>query len=720
MSINEKSKARSRLDDAALNDACRELASAVAGTHHHSASNTERENTASAIARILSFLHQKPIVIPSEKDPVAYIAEERNIASRTVCLEGAWYKNAVGPYLGETVDGQTVAILPKRGGYVFFDEKRGKTIRINKKTAPLLRTEATYFYIPLPNGKIGVKDLYAYMLRALSPWDYIVVIGATAMASVIAMIVPAMTKLIFSGLIPSQSYSLILPVFFLILSATLSNLVIQMIRSHSVSVVNVRAGSALQAAAMARVMSMPVGFFRDYSSGELASRLGSIDRLTTATVNAVVSSGLTGIFSLVYVFQIAAYAPALVVPAVTVLILQTALSFACVAIGFNRANKRLQKESKLSGLLLSILNGIQKIRFSGAEKRVFAKWAGQYKEVAELNYRLPKLLLYSTAISGFISLVGLAVIYYSAAASGVTPANYMAFNSAYGMVAGAFTALTGIVSTVAEFGPMLNMMKPILETEPEIEPGKIIPDSLEGGISISHVSFRYHKDAPVLLDDICLDIRPGEYVGIVGATGCGKSTLMRLMLGFEKPEKGAIYYDAHDLATLNLRGLRRQIGTVLQNGQLIQGSIFTNLMISHPELTEAEAWEALEMAALAEDVRNMPMKLHTVLSENGGGISGGQKQRLLIARALVKKPRIVLMDEATSALDNVAQAHTVKSLDSLNCTRVVIAHRLSTIRNCSRIIMLEDGKIVEEGTYQQLIDLGGKFAALVERQRLDT
>ncbi len=720
MSINEKSKARARLDDAILDEACWELASAVTGKNSYSSSRSVRESTVSAMAQILSFLNQKPVVIPSKKDPVEYITEECNISSRTVCLEGAWYKNAVGPYLGETVDGQAVAILPKRGGYVFFDEKSGKNIRLNKKTASLLCKEATYFYIPLPNGKIGIKDLYSYMLKALSPWDYILVIGATAMASIIAMIIPAMTKLIFSGLIPSKSYHLILPIFFLILSAMLSSLVIQMIRSQSVSIVNVRAGSALQAAAMARVMSMPTGFFREYSSGELASRLGSIDRLTTATVNAVVSSGLTGIFSLVYLFQISAYAPALVVPAVAVLVLQTVLSFICVAIGVKRANKRLQKESKLSGLLMSILNGIQKIRFSGAEKRIFSKWAGQYKEVAELNYRLPKILLYSKAISGFVSLVGLAVIYYMAAVSGITPANYMAFNSAYGMVAGAFTALTGIVSSIAEFGPMLNMMKPILETEPEIEPGKFVPDSLDGGISISHVSFRYHKDAPMLLDDICLDIRPGEYVGIVGATGCGKSTLMRLMLGFEKPEQGAIYYDAHDLATLNLRGLRRKIGTVLQNGQLIQGSIFTNLMIAHPELTEAEAWEALEMAALADDVRKMPMKLNTVLSENGGGISGGQKQRLLIARALVRKPRIVFMDEATSALDNVAQAHTVKSLDSLNCTRVVIAHRLSTIQNCSRIIMLEGGKIVEEGTYQQLIDFGGKFAALVERQRLDT
>ena len=719
MKINEKSKLRSQFDDALLDESYRELASSVTGRKYSSESLSSKDGSAAAMAKILSFLHQKPIDIPQDRDPVEYLETERNISSRVVALEGAWYKNAVGPYLGETVDGDTVAILPKRGGYVFFHEKLGKNIHINKKTASMLCTEAIYFYIPLPDGKIGIRDLYSYMLKALSPWDYILVIGAVAMATILAMTTPAMTKLIFSGLIPSESYHLILPVFFLMISALLSNYLIQIVRSHSVNLVNVRAGASLQAASMARIMSMPVSFFRNYSAGELASRLGSIDQLTSSTINAVVSSGLTGLFSLVYLFQISAYAPALVVPATTVLILQTALSFICVTIGVKRSKQRMQKESKLSGLMISILNGVQKIRFSGAEKRIFSKWAGQYKEIAELNYQPPKILLYNKALSSLISLLGLAVIYHTAAMSDVTQANYMAFNSAYGMVAGAFASLTGIVSTIADFGPMLNMMKPILETEPEIEPGKLIPDSLDGSISLSHVSFRYNKEGPMLLDDICLDIQPGEYVGIVGATGCGKSTLMRLMLGFEKPEQGAIYYDAHDLTTLNLRGLRHKIGTVLQNGQLLQGSIFTNLMIAHPELTEAEAWEALEMAALADDVRKMPMKLNTMLSENGGGISGGQKQRLLIARALVRKPNIVFMDEATSALDNAAQAHTVKSLDNLNCTRVIIAHRLSTIQNCSRIIMLEGGKIAEEGTYQSLIEKGGKFAALVERQRLD-
>ena len=236
---------------------------------------------------------------------------------------------------------------------------------------------------------------------------------------------------------------------------------------------------------------------------------------------------------------------------------------------------------------------------------------------------------------------------------------------------------------------------------------------------MSHVSFRYNKVGPMLLDDVTLDIAPGEYLAIVGATGCGKSTLMRLMLGFEKPEQGAIYYDDHDMKSLSLRGLRRKIGTVLQNGQLMQGSIFSNLSIVKPDMTEDEAWDALEKAGLAEDVRRMPMRLQTILGENGAGISGGQRQRLLIARAMVGNPKVVFMDEATSALDNVAQAHAVRSLDALNCTRVVVAHRLSTIQNCSRIVVLDGGRIVEDGSYDELIALNGRFAHLVERQRLD-
>ena len=719
MNINEKSIQRAQLDDAMLDAAYRELASTVTGKAGLRTAQSERTQTAGAVSEILAFYH-RTAEIPEGVNPVDYVIETLNISCRTVFLEGEWYRDAIGPYLGRTTDGQTVAILPRRNHYEYYDKNAGKCVRVNRQTAENLEAEAQYFYLPLPAGKLTLRDLYRYMLKSLTVWDYIQLIGATALASVLAMTLPAMTQLVFSGLIPSGQLNLVLPILFLLVFSVTSTHLVNVLRTLAVGVVNIRAGASLQSAAMARVMSMPAGFFKQHASGEVAAQLSSIDNLTAATVKAVFSSGLTGLFSLIYIAQISAFAPALTVPAVIVLVLKTALSLACVVIGVKRTNVRMKKQASLSGRMLTIINGIQKIRLSGAEKRIFAKWANEYKDVADLTYHQPKILLYRQALMGFISLVGLVVIYYAAASSGISAANYMAFSSAYGLVSGAFTALIGIVSILTEFGPMLNMMKPILETEPEIEPGKLIPEQLTGKISVSHVSFRYNKDGPMLLDDVTLDIAPGEYLAIVGATGCGKSTLMRLMLGFEKPEQGAIYYDDHDMKSLSLRGLRRKIGTVLQNGQLMQGSIFSNLSIVKPDMTEADAWDALEKAGLAEDVRRMPMKLQTMLGENGAGISGGQRQRLLIARSMVGRPSIIFMDEATSALDNVAQAHAVRSLDALNCTRVVIAHRLSTIQNCSRIVVLDGGRIVEDGTYDELLAMNGRFARLVERQRLDT
>lgn len=679
----------------------------------------DSQTMADAINEILAFLKQEPLDAPAGCDALAYAHMSRGIASRPVVLEGAWYRDAIGPYLGETLDGAPVAILPKRGHYEFFDPAAGKYVRVNKGTAGRLKPQAHCLYVPLPNGKITPKHLVAHLAKAISPWEYALLVGATALAALIAMTVPAMTNVVFSGLIPSQDIGLVLPVLTLLLFSAFSTTLINIVRSLAVGVVKTRAGSSLQAAAMARAMAMPTDFFRKYPAGEVTSRLDSIDQLTSAMVNAVFSTGLTGVFSAVYLFQIGAYAPQLAAPAVAILVLKTAYAIVCICIGTRISNERMQKESILAGKTVSMINGIQKIRAAGAEDRVLDHWKRSYHEVATLKYRIPKVLLYRQAITSFITLAGLAVIYYMAASAGITTANYMAFNSAYGMVSGAFASLTTIASTIAEFGPMLNTMRPILETEPETETGKLVPREVSGQISVSHVSFRYDESGPMLLDDVSLSIEPGEYIAIVGGTGCGKSTLMRLMLGFEKPERGAIYYDGQDLSGISLQALRRRIGTVLQNGQLLQGSIFSNLAIARPSMTTEEAWEALELAGLANDVRAMPMKLDTVLGEGGSGISGGQRQRLLIARALVGNPSIVFMDEATSALDNMAQAHAARSLDKLGCTRVVIAHRLSTIQNCNRIVVLESGKIVEDGTYDELMAHNGAFAALVKRQQLD-
>lgn len=673
---------------------------------------------ASAVNEILAFLKQEPLSLPEGCDALEHAMKSRNIASRPVSLKGDWYKNAIGPYLGETIDGDAVAILPKRNHYEFFDPACNRRIRIGKSTCGRLKEQARCLYIPLPDGKISIQHLVSHLLKAISPWEYALLIAATALSTLIAMTVPAMTNLVFSGLIPSQDVGLVLPVLVLLLFSALSTTLVRAVRSLAVGVVQTRAGSSLQAAAMERTMAMPARFFSDYPAGEITSQLDSINQLTSSMVDAVLSTGLTGIFSIVYVFQIGAYAPQLAIPAMAILALKTVYAIICIWMGTKIANERMQKDGELSGSTVSMINGIQKIRAASAEERMFQRWKHDYDEVARLKYRIPKILLYRQAITSFITVAGLALIYAIAANAEITTANYMAFNSAYAMVSGAFASFTTIASSIADFAPMLNMMKPILDTEPETETGKIVVSNLNGGIDATHVSFRYDSNSPLLLDDVSFHIDPGEYVAIVGSTGCGKSTLMRLMLGFERPENGTISFDGRNINDMSLRSLRGQIGTVMQNGQLLQGSIISNLSISRPDMTRADAWKALELAGIAEDVRKMPMGLDTILGEGGSGISGGQRQRLLIARALVGDPAVIFMDEATSALDNPAQALATKTLDSLDCTRVIIAHRLSTIQNCTRVIMLEDGKIAEDGTYVELMSKKTRFAELVRRQRI--
>ena len=312
----------------------------------------------------------------------------------------------------------------------------------------------------------------------------------------------------------------------------------------------------------------------------------------------------------------------------------------------------------------------------------------------------------NSVISAAINLVGVVIMYSAAIKSGVSYDNYIAFTAAYGYVTGAFMQMSSIALLIAGIRPTYEMVKPILDEEPETAGGK----QTSGNIEMSHVSFRYADNMPNILNDLSIRIKSGEYIAIVGETGCGKSTLVRILLGFEKPKKGAVYYDGKDISGLDLRSLRRHIGVVMQNGKLMMGSIFENITISAPWLTLDDAWKAAETAGIADDIREMPMGMQTIISEGQGGISGGQKQRLLIARAIAPNPRILIFDEATSALDNLTQKKVTKALDSYKCTRLVIAHRLSTIQACDRILVLRGGRFIEDGTYDELIANQGFFA----------
>ena len=335
------------------------------------------------------------------------------------------------------------------------------------------------------------------------------------------------------------------------------------------------------------------------------------------------------------------------------------------------------------------------------------------------TYNRPAILRALPALVTLIGILGTVAIYCIAGQSGVTVANYMAFNAAYGQVNVAIMALAQIASQIAQVRPLLGMVAPILEQAPETAEDKPSVEGLSGSIEVENVSFRYNENSPYVLRDLSFKVRSGEYVAFVGKSGCGKSTILRLLLGFEVPEHGSIFYGTHDVSKVDLRSLRQHIGVVMQDGKLFMGDIANNITISTPTATIDDAWEAAEIAGVAEDIRKMPMGMQTLVTEGGGGVSGGQRQRLMIARAVCGKRRILMLDEATSALDNMTQKHVSDSLEKLKCTRVVVAHRLSTVRHCDRILVVDDGKIAEEGTYDELIEKQGLFYELVEKQRLD-
>lgn len=672
---------------------------------------------------ILKFYHVKSQELPeSITDPngqLEYLLRPWGIMRRPVNLEKGWYKDATGAMLAvRKEDGAYTALIPgKFTGYTFLDGS-GNRVRVTAANADLFEVRAMAFYKPFPLRSMGMQDLLRYMAECLSTSDFLLMGLASLAISLIGLLTPFLNKLIFSDVVESGSLRLLLSVTIFLICVNVSTLLLGAVRELLLSKINTKLSLSVEAAAMMRVFSLPADFFQNYSSGELSSRVKYINTLCDTIVTTVMSAGLTSLFSLIYIPQIFAYAPALTAPALGIILASVAASVMSTRIIQKNGRSCMGLAIKESGMSYALISGVQKIKLAGAEKRAFARWANLYAQQAQATYNPPTIIKLNSVIGTAVSLTGVIVMYYAAVQSQVSVSEYYAFNAAYGMVSGAFMTLTSLALSAVQFKPMFGMIKPILDTVPEVSSGKEVITRLSGGVELNNVSFRYRQDTPPVIDNLSLKIRPGQYIAIVGATGCGKSTLMRLLLGFERPQKGAIYYDGKDLTSIDLKSLRQNVGVVMQNGKLFSGNIYSNITISAPYLTMDDAWEAAEMAGIADDIRRMPMGMHTLISEGSGGVSGGQRQRLLIARAIAPKPKILMFDEATSSLDNLTQKRVSQSLSGLKCTRIVIAHRLSTIKECDRILVLDGGKIAEDGTFDQLLEQGGLFTQLVERQRL--
>ena len=724
--FDEQIRLRKQNDDDVFEEAFVGMADAVLGSKMSFAFKSDEAKAQGAIEEILKFYKVKPREVPDSikglNDRLEYLLRPHGIMRRNINLEKGWYKDSIGAILGTRKDdGSIVAFIPKGfSGYVYFDALTGKWVRLSKKNETLFEDEGICFYKPFPLTKLTVRTLMRYILNTLSTADFVLVILATLAVSLIGLLSPRLNNLLMGTIVESESMRLLFGITIFMVCVTVSSLLIRAVKTLIMTRINTKMDLSVQAATMMRVLSLPADFFKQYSAGELSSRAQYIQSLCSMLVSTVLNTGLTSVFSLIYISQIFKYAPALVIPALLIILATILFSLITTFYQMKYSKKQMEIAAEESGMSYALITGVQKIKLSGAEKRAYARWSKLYAKQVELAYNPPMFLRANAAFSSIISLTGVLIMYFMAVQSGVSVADYYAFNTAYGMVSGAFMSLAGIATTIARFKPILDMAKPIMDAVPEVSEGKLVIERISGGIELNNVFFRYSENMPLVINNLSLKIRSGQYVAIVGATGCGKSTLMRIMLGFEKPQKGAVYYDGKDLNSIDLKSLRRKIGVVMQNGKLFQGDIFSNITISAPQLSMDEAWEAAEMAGIAEDIRRMPMGMHTIISEGSGGISGGQRQRLMIARAIAPKPKILMFDEATSALDNLTQKIVSDSLDKLKCTRIVIAHRLSTIRHCDRIIYLEKGQIVEDGTYDELIAKNGKFAELVERQRLDT
>ena len=657
------------------------------------------------------------------RDPVATIARASALRYRVVALKGKWWADAIGPMVAfRDTDNRPLALLPgSKKGYDLYDPVEHKKKPVTAAVAVTLNGFAYSFYRPLPNRKLSVWDLLTFGMQD-SKRELVTIVLMGIGGGLLGMVFPIATGVIFDSIIPNAQRGELLQVSGFLIMSALATSMFALTRSIAALRLQGKLGASLQAALWDRLLRLPVPFFRRFTSGDLAQRSLGIEYVLQSLTGSALFSILSGVFSIFSFLLLFYFSWQLAVIATGMMVIAFAVSTASAYFQLRCQRQIFRVRGRISGMLLEFIDNIAKLRVSGTESRAFAAWAREFSAQKDLSMRARSVSNGLTVFNSAFPVISLAVVFSYAAhlmgqplLRGFTTGAFLAFLAAFIQFQSAALQLNSTIGSVLGIVPLFERAAPIFETLPEVDDGKRHPGELTGLLEISHLNFRYGPDLPLVLHDLSFTVKPGEFVAIVGPSGSGKSTMLRLLLGFEKAESGAIYYDGQDLAGLDIQAVRQQMGVVIQNARLTSGSIFNNIIGLSP-LTLDDAWQAARMAGLDQDIEEMPMGMHTVVSEGGGNLSGGQRQRLLIARAIVKKPRIFLFDEATSSLDNQTQSIVSRSLDALQVTRIVIAHRLSTVINADRILVIEKGGVVQCGAYGELVNQKGIFCELAKRQ----
>lgn len=645
------------------------------------------------------------------------IIHASGLRAREVALRDDWWRRDNGPllgYLGE--ERLPVALLPiSSTRYDLYHPITRQRQRVTAHIAQQIGRFAFSFYPTLPNHPLTWSDLVRFGLRD-SMKDIVIVFWMGVLGGLLSTLVPLITGRIFDVVVPAADRRSLVELALILLTAAFATAVFQVVRSIAVLRIEMKFDGILQSAIWDRLLNLPTSFFRGYSAGDLSSRAMGVSTIRRTISGTIVLAMLSSVFSLFNFFLLFVLDSRLAIVATILVLVATFVTWLAGYRQMHYQRALADIQGAISGLVLQLITGISKLRIAGVENRALAQWAYRFGQQKRLAYKAGNVENLLTVFNLVYPIVSSLIIFAFVIQDGsITTGVFLAFNAAFTQFLFAGLELSNAFLAVLRIVPNYERMKPILQTVPEVDATRADPGKLTGEIEVNHVSFRYKEDGPLILKDISFQVRPGDFVALVGPSGSGKSTLLRLLLGFEKPDSGAIFYDGQDLSGLDIRSVRRQLGVVLQNSQLMTGDIYTNIVGIDPVSMEA-AWEAAEMAGLANDIRQMPMGMHTIVSEGGTTLSGGQRQRLLIARAIAKKPKILFFDEATSALDNRTQAIVSESLESLDATRIVIAHRLSTIIHADRILVLDKGVIVQSGTYESLMREKGLFAELARRQ----
>lgn len=684
------------------------------------------------VGQFLALTVKKPADLHQTKhpNPLDLIASASNFRYRKVALKDDWWKGDHGPLLGFLEEGhKPVAILPQKAGkYLLVNPVSGEKIPLTRRLAETLEPFAFTFFRPFPAQKIRARDLLAHGFHRQTG-EMVGILGLALVIALIGLTPPFLTGKLFDVVIPSADRGLLLQLFLGVFFAAIGTTLFTRVQEYGILRVTGKVNFHLQSAIWDRLLNLPTPFFRRYNAGDLTDRANAVNEIESVVTDAGVTTLLAGLASALNLLLLFYYSWRLALVAVALVLFTILFCLVINLFQLRNLKEMFALSGRLQGQVFQLIKGISKLRVAGAENHAFAVWAKQFAEQKRIYMKIGRInntiqtfqatwpLLTSMVIFAF------ALFFLSRAEAqpdntSLTTGQFLAFNAAFGIFLGAILQIALASVSLFVVFPLYQRSKPILETIPEIRQDRTHPGELSGRVEIKNLHFRYHPNTPSVLNGLSLDAEPGEFIALVGPSGSGKSTLLRLLLGFEEPENGSIYYDGNELSSLELRALRQQIGVVLQNGQLIAADIFQNIILGKSHLTLKDAWQAARLSGLEKDIRQMPMGMHTIVNEGAGNLSGGQRQRLMIARAIVSKPRMVFFDEATSALDNTTQQIVAKSLEEMQATRIVIAHRLSTIREADKIIVLNQGKVVEQGTYAELMENNGLFTTLAKRQTL--